>query len=288
MAKTGSVSDNNSVLQPARTSGNAPLYHSTYLVLRQKILDGTFAPERPMPAETELAKEFGVSRITIRRALDEIRAEGLITRAPGRGTFVTPMTAGRPTVEERLSSDLLENLVALGLKAKAQVLSFEYVRAPLGVSKMLEIEPGSDVQKAVRVRSLDGRPFAYLTTHVPEDIGRTYTKSELGSHLLLTLLERAGATAFSAEQSVSATAAEPQVAQALGTAIGEPLLAISRLVRDQGNRPVQYLQALYRPDIYSYRMSMTRVKVPKAALWQPARHVAFIDEFRGKSDRKKP
>jgi GntR family transcriptional regulator len=270
----------------AQRASGVPLYHTTYLVLRRKILEGAFPPSVSMPPEMELAKQFGVSRITVRRALDELRMEGLITRSAGRGTYALYDAAERPGIEERLSSDLIENLVALGLKAKAQVLEFTYVTAPAFIARDLQIEPDSTVQRAVRLRSFRGRPFAHLTTFVPEDLGRTYTKAELTTNLLLSLFERAGVSACSAEQSISATVADPGVAEVLDIALGEPLLSITRLVRDQNDRPVEHLQALYRPDIYSYRMSMTRVRVPDAAIWAPKQQVVSVQDFKMKAGNK--
>jgi GntR family transcriptional regulator len=278
---TGSASD---AMQ--RTTNGAPLYHTTYLVLRSKIIDGILPPDAPMPPEIELARQFGVSRITMRRALDELRIEGLIVRRAGRGTFVAPAPVDPPGVVERIESDLIENLVALGLKSKVRVLEFGYLVPPLSIARMLEISPGLVAQRAVRVRSYQGKPFAYLTTYIPEEFGRSFTRIELANNLLLALLERAGAKAHSAEQTISATAADPETAAAIETSVGEPLLAITRLVRDQANRPVQYLRALYRPDLYRYRMTMQRVNVPEAAIWAPSR-VASLGDFRGRSVKKR-
>jgi GntR family transcriptional regulator len=97
-----------------------------------------------------------------------------------------------------------------------------------------------------------------LTTYVPEAIGRTYSKRDLGRFPLLTLLERSNVAVARADQTITATIAGPEVAAALGVAVGAPLLALTRVVFDQTGRGVEHLSALYRPDMHCIRMEMTR------------------------------
>ena len=137
------------------------------------------------------------------------------------------------------------------------------------------------VQRAVRVRSVEGGPLSYLTTFVPADIGRSYTRTELAKKPLLALLERAGVAVDSAEQTISAALADAEIAPLLETEVGAPLLTLSRVVRDADGRVVEWLKAHYRPDKYQYRMQLALNRGGSTSLWEPARG----DEKRGQDRR---
>lgn len=245
-----------------------PLYHQIYLILRGRILDGELAGDDVLPSEEETARAFGVSRITAKRALNELAEAGYVVRARGRGTRVVHRA---PTPPVRSSVEgLLENLIAMGLETEVTLLEFGYVVAGDEVRRALDCPAGARVQRAVRIRRLEGEPFSHLTTYVPEDIGRSYSREDLASTPLLTLLERGGVEISRAEQTITATLADTGAAPLLGVALGAPLLRIQRIVRDQQDRPVEYITGLYRPDRYQYRMMLSRVHGEGASTWSPS------------------
>ena len=125
------------------------------------------------------------------------------------------------------------------------------------------------MQTAVRVRLSDGEPFSYLTTHVPEEIARNYNEADLATQPLFRLLERGGVQVEGADQSVTATLAGPDVAEALEVSVGSPLLWLERIVRDSSGRGVEHLSALYRPDRFRLEMSMTRIGAGESRHWEP-------------------
>lgn len=243
-----------------------PLYHQIFLILRGQIIESRLKPGAQVPGEEELARQFNVSRITARRALGELAAEGLVTRGRGKGTHVSARDHEPPPVHGGVEG-LIENLMAMGLKTQVELLDFSYEPAAPDVAAALEIAPGEEVQRSVRVRSLADGPFSYLTTYVPADIGRKFGRKELGREPLLGLLEKSGVVIDSAEQTLSATLADTRVAPALKTAIGAPLLRISRIVEDRSGRPVEYIVGLYRPDRYQFRMSLDRVRGGDRNTW---------------------
>jgi GntR family transcriptional regulator len=243
-----------------------PLYHQIFLILRGQIVEGRLKPGAQVPGEEELARQFNVSRITARRALAELAAEGLVTRGRGRGTHVAARDHEPPPVHGGVEG-LIENLMAMGLKTQVELLDFSYEAAAPDVAAALRIAPGEEVQRSVRVRSLADGPFSYLTTYVPADIGRKFGRKELGREPLLGLLEKSGVVIDSADQTLSATLADTRVAPALKTVIGAPLLRISRIVQDRSGRPVEYIVGLYRPDRYQFRMSLDRVRGEDRNTW---------------------
>lgn len=249
-------------LDPALKS---PLYHQIYVVLRNKIQSGEYPPGAMLPGEHDIANDFRVSRITAKRALNELAGEGLVVRSRGRGTRVAQKPPP-PQIQASVES-WLENASVMGRSTRAQLLDFAYVPAGAEVSKALALEAGAVVQRSVRVRWQGEETFSYLITYVPEDIGRSFTDTELSSLPLLTLLERDGVTISDARQIITATIADADVAAALRIHIGAPLLEVRRVVRDQTGRPVEYLRVLYRPDQYHYEIVLSRVQGDGANSW---------------------
>lgn len=246
-----------------------PKYHRVYLVLRQHLDDGRYAAG--LPGELALTREFGVARVTVRRALAQLAQEGMISRHPGRATRPTcataPMTAAREAPARTQLTGLLENLVSMGLRTTVRVVDTAIFPAPSSVAEVLQIAAGADVQKAVRVRSTREGPLSRITTWVPLGVARAFTRKELARKPILLLLEEAGVRVGRAEQTIGATLADAEIAAELDVPVGSALLAVRRLIWDDQDRPVQWLQGLYRPDRYEYQMQLSRVGSIDAKVW---------------------
>jgi GntR family transcriptional regulator len=113
-----------------------------------------------------------------------------------------------------------------------------------------------------------------LTAHVPEDIGRTYSRKQLAANPLLGLLERSGAKLDRASQRISAVLASPDLANALKVRVGSPLIELVRVVFDRNGRGVEHLHALYRPDRYNFEMELVRAGEINARTWMPGARAA--------------
>lgn len=245
-------------IEPSKT-------HRIYLGLRDRIARGELAAGGPLPGEHTLALEYGVSRITVRRALAELAREGLVDRRQGAGTFVAGNIRPEPIVADVV--DMLAGIKAMGLETSVRLLEFGYRRPPGHVTEALGLAEDERTQYSVRVRLIDGQPFSHLTTHVPERIGISYTEQDLASRPLLSLLERSGIAVERATQELSAALATPDVADQLETAVGSPLIAMTRTVFDAGDRGVEHLTALYRPDRYAVRMNLVRMNGWRGRRW---------------------
>lgn len=246
-------------------NSRVPLYHQIFLILRNRIYGGELSAGDLVPGEQDLAAEFRVSRITAKRALNELADAGLVLRERGRGTRVIKRPPA-PAVTASIEG-WLENISLMGVSTKARVLEFDYVPASEDIAHALDIEPGTEVQRAVRVRSLDGEPMSFLVTYVPADIGRQYGREDLDTKALLHMLELAGVDVASARQTISATIADAEVAGALSIHAGAPLIEVRRVVSDSAERPVEYIRVLYRPDLYRFEMSMRRVREREGMRW---------------------
>jgi GntR family transcriptional regulator len=238
-----------------------------YLVLRDRILSGAVGFGTKLPNENDLANYHGVSRVTVRRALGELARERLIERRRSAGTRVTYRPSPAPMTAD--ISGVLANLADMGRHTAVKLLSFDYVPAEGTVAQMLGVASDQLLQRSVRVRSVDGLPFSYLTTHVPENVSVTFTRQELASRPLLELLERAGVKVDHARQRISAGLATPDVAEALGLHTGSPLIELVRVVYDQTGRGVEHLHALYRPDRYAFEIDLVRSGTAETKAWAP-------------------
>ncbi|MGB6007954.1 GntR family transcriptional regulator [Castellaniella sp.] len=253
------------------TSLPLPKYHQIYLILREQLQEGRFDQDG-VPGEHALAGQFNVARITIRRAMEMLVADGLVSRRPGLGTRPVPGVSGVggiPNADKQQRAHLtglLENIVNMGLRTSVQVIDSALVSASPSVAEALCIAPGTPVYKSLRVRSTDAGPLSYITTYVPQAVAE-FTRDDLQREPLLMLLEAAGVEFGGATQTISARLADAQVARHLDVSVGSALLAVTRVVRDMDDRPVQLLLGLYRPDRYQYQLQLSRVGSIDAKVW---------------------
>ncbi len=237
-------------------SSGEPLYQQIYRLIREHILSGHSPANTRLPAEQELTRSLGVSRITVKRALNELAMSGLVRRQRGQGTMVV-FDAATPTVKGSFEN-LFENLRRMGLETQVQLLDVSFVVPDADILAALDLAEGTQVQRVVRLRRLEAEPFSHLVSHIPADVASGYAEEALASASLIQLLEDAGHGPRQAEQTITACPAESAIASVLGIATGAPLLRIDRIMRDANRRPVQALTAHYRSDRFQYQMHLTR------------------------------
>ena len=253
----------------------APLYHQLYALLKSKIESGELPQGSLLPSEIELATRFAMSRITSKRALNELGREGLVERRAGRGTHVRFRPPPNPLLRAPLTGNL-ESLNVMGRETTVEVLSFERVPAPKAISDALRIKPHTPVDRAVRVRRNQGLPFAYYLSHTIVQKEGAGTKSELHkdhvaaksgpqamnrknlkTQTRLDIFRAMGIKLAEVDQVLNAVAANSEVAQALNLSVGAPLLSLTRTYIDSEGRIVDHLLGLYRPDRFEYHMHLS-------------------------------
>lgn len=240
-------------------AGGKHLYQQLFVRLRTGILDGSYPAGTLLPTEAQLMGEHGVSRITAKRALDELALHGFVGRSRGRGTEVWPRPAGLGPLIHASIEGWAENELSIVASTRTEVVAFDYRPAGQMVAARLGIQAAHEVQHAVRVRFWKGEPFSVVSTWVPAALGRTYGRGDLGAGPLIELLERSGVRVARAEQTISAESATGAVARALRTPAGTALLKVERVAYDAAGKAVEYIEAAYRPEIYKYQMHLERV-----------------------------
>jgi GntR family transcriptional regulator len=237
----------------SRQLGN-PLHQQVFLVLRDRILSRRYDVGAMLPSEDELARMFNVSRTTVRSGLAALHAGGFIEKRQGIGTFVNETGTGTPI--RTSMSDMVVHIHEIGRSTTVQVIEFGFEKPPRPVQDLFAAEDDTVFQRAVRVRRLKRRPILYVTSYIPEAIGRRFGAADMEKRPIFDLLEDAGIRLKAGEQWVSATLAEPVVASRLAIEVGSPLLQIERIHFNQQNVPVEYLEILAVPRFFELRMRL--------------------------------
>ena len=220
-----------------REPGTA-LHRQLFLVLREQIHVGHVSTGQPIPTEDELGALYGVSRITVRRAVADLASEGLVEKLPGRGTFVT---GGPRSVRGAPSLGLLDSLAQQARDTEVRVLKAGLAKVPDAIAAQLALPAGARAVHASRLRSMARVPVMVTEAWVPEEIGSRVTAARLKKQALFEILLAEGVRFGRVVQEVTATAAEPRLAGLLQVVIGSPLLRIVRLLHDEHEQPVQHL-----------------------------------------------
>lgn len=221
----------------SRKIGQVPLYEMVDGELRQRLLHKTYPPGSMIPSEMKLAAELGVSQGTVRRALNGLVDEGLLTRRQGLGTFV-------PEIEDRRSLFLFFNMIGHDGQHElppAELISCDTGQATPAEAERLVLSPGSPVRRLLRVRHLRGLPTIIERIVVSEAVlPGLGDETSLPDHLFRHYERAYGKTVTSAEERLRAAAATVEDAQLLGIDPGTPLLEIDRVAYEFDRVPVEW------------------------------------------------
>src|SRR6266851_163444 len=235
------------------------LYARVETVLAGEIADGDLKIGDQLPTEDSLIARFGVSRITVRRAIQNLVSRGLVEIRRGKGTFVA---APKLTQELTELSGFVEDMHALGRKPTARVLGREIVTADTTVAGQLALTKGERVVRIRRVRLADGVPISFDETYLPLEIGKRIITNNLKVEPIFSLLERKyDVPLIEAEYKLDAVAAENGVARALKVKPRSPIFRIERTSYSTGSRPVDYETLHYRGDLVRFVTRLVR-KIP--------------------------
>lgn len=231
-----------------------PLYFQLFTLLKNRILNGSIPHGEQMPTEEELAKGFGVSRITAKRALDDLSAAELVERRRGKGTFVT-YTATFESVHAPLMGEL-EMLSSLAKHTHVKVLDVGQKIPPGDVASEMGLDRGELAWHATRIRCTeDDVPYGHLISWTI-GLQQGYTKRDLEKRVRLDILKDNGINIAKIEQIISAVPAQDFFAEALNMNIGDPTLLMVRRIFDDKNRLVDILYCHHNPRRFHFRLEL--------------------------------
>jgi GntR family transcriptional regulator len=237
------------------TEGEISKYRSIQAQLRERA--ASLPVGTRLPAERQLAREFGVSLMTMRRALGELADEGRVTRQPGHGTFVR-----RPvvTMGPELTS-FTEDMRRRGLEPSALLLGLHRVAAEPDVARNLGVDVGDDVAELRRLRLADGEPMCVEVGHLPVHLMPLLERSDLTGSLH-EILAGEGIVLAVALRCVKIAVAAAEENAMLDLPEGAPTLQIVDTFLDSAERPVQTARSRYRPDRYEVHSRLVRSEAP--------------------------
>jgi GntR family transcriptional regulator len=229
-------------------------YYQLYELLSGALRDGTIAPGSALPSEPTLCVQYGVSRTTVRRALERLAREGRISRRRGSGTYARPATTSRPSIDLcRLddSQPAVDSHTTLSTRQAGPAPVPQALRA-LGNG----IGPSAYLLESVR-RDRAG-PVALTAAYFPENIPARVRRGLLGRASIVSILGRLGRAAAPVSCSLGAVPADRAAARALEVPLGSPLLRVRTVLADRGGRVTAVLESLCRSDRMRLRSAVRR------------------------------
>ncbi len=228
-------------------------------------------PGDPIPSERALCADFGVSRPTLRAAVDELVVAGLLVREHGRGMFVAPEKITQELVSERQGLTLPQASGAWS----SRLLEFTTIQAGARVGRKLRLSPAARIVYVARLRLVDGAPMAIEHLHIRADLVPGLSAQELESgDLYEHLREHHDVHVREAVQAIEPTVVTRAEAELLDVPELSPALLFERLTSDTTGRPVEYVHSLYRGDRYRIvsRLTLGPAATATAAAEPPAGH----------------
>lgn len=236
-----------------------PIYHQIRNKIKEWIVSKEYGLGEQIPSETELAKMFNVTRMTVRQAIALLIQEGLLNRKRGSGTFVT----SDAELVGGLSLDFtgfMDGLFYQVSKSKAVDVKITRIATPRIVKDKLKTE-AEFIYKVERVRMLNDRIFAFTINYLPENIGKQIDEKALYEKPMLQILEQDLHVEFDeALQTIEASFSDQYVSEMMKISSGSPILFVERIMYDTKKKPFELVQTYYRGDIYKY---VVRLKIDR-------------------------
>src|SRR5262245_44496025 len=237
-----------------------PLYYQVQHTITQRISRGEYPPGSQLPSESELSRELGVSRVTVREALRVLAEEGLLVKAQGRGTFVSE--SAQATQPPRTFTGYLEDLY--DQLQRVSVKHIEITRIPVTDelrSILLLSDEDKEAVRIKRTRYVDKEPYAFTINVLPLEIGQHLSKENLKG---LPFGSNPGGEFEDpnthAHETISATAADSEIANALRLNFFSPVMHVRRVLYTVDDKPLQMVDSYYRGDKFRYSVHLVRVQ----------------------------
>ena len=239
-------------------SSPTPLYHQLFSLFKARILDGTLALGLRLPPEEQLADLFKVSRITAKRAMDDLAAEGLVERQRGRGTHVIFQYSPNP-VQAPLTG-MLQEIESMASNSPAQILDCDVRVPPPAIREDLRLADGETALHLLRVCERDGMKFGHYDSWTA-GVDMPADPEIFGNTPRLSYFRQQGLEFSHATQTLSAVSADASVADALDVAAGSPLLSLTRRSYQKSGagdeQILDFLEVLCNPAHVQYSMDLT-------------------------------
>ena len=229
--------------------GAKPLYSQVKKIIKANITQGVYAVNKNIPTEKELQETFNVSRITVRKALEELMSEGYVARKRGRGTVVLRQSK----IEEEIHVDrsFTEELKAKGITPGTKQSQFRMIIAGGVIAENLGLEDGAKLLELTRVRTADGIPIAIFQSYINPDMVQITEEEIKNCESLYALLREKGTSVTLLKEVFEVSLSTEWNSQLLETPLGTPLLKRATIVHTEG-QPLLYTESTYNGYMYRY------------------------------------
>lgn len=224
-----------------------PVYFQLKTIILQKIENGEFIPERPIPSERELGEILGISRMTVRQALNQLVAEGVLYREKGKGTFVS-----KSRIHQRNISSFSDIVRSKGMTPSTRVLNFTKTQVSDEIASILGLEPGEPAYDIKRLRLADDTPIAIEEVFIPEKYCHGLEKYDLTASLYNVMKNEYSYTIHFIDNTIEAVRAAKEERELLDIPATVPVLSISGVTYTTNELKLWYERSLYRSDLYVY------------------------------------
>jgi GntR family transcriptional regulator len=237
-----------------RTGGESRNGDTKRQTVRRELLAmlADLEPGDALPSERRLVEDLGVSRPTLRQAVDGLVAEGLLERRHGSGTYVAEPRIAVPLTMTSFTEDMIRR----GMKPGGRVLSFRTETAGARIGRRLALSPAEEVFTIRRLRLADGATMAIETLFLPRALMPGLRRDVLEGRSFYDLLRGAGIVIASGTETIEPTVTTPEEAAELGVPVHTPAFLFERVTRDSGGRPLEYVRSLYRGDRYRLELDL--------------------------------
>ena len=205
-----------------------------------------------LPSERRLAEELGVSRPTLRAAIDELVSDGLLDRRQGSGTYVAEPKVAVPLTMTSFSEDMARR----GMRPGSRVLSFRVTTAGAKIGQKLWISPLEEVFTIQRLRLADEATMAVETLHLPKALLPDLRKEDLEGRSFYEHLRERGIVIATGAETIEATVTTAEEAEVLGVPVHAPAFLFERLTRSEQGHPVEFVRSVYRGDRYRLELEL--------------------------------
>jgi GntR family transcriptional regulator len=223
---------------------------------RQQVLDliERLGVGHAIPSERQLSADLGVSRLTVRAALDDLAREGYLVRRRGSGTYVQ-----QPKIAQELTmTSFSEDMRRRGMTPASKTLSLTRELAGARLGRLLHVSPSEEILVIKRLRLADGETMAIETLHLPSAIAPGLRATDLDASFYDLLRERFGVVIASGTQAIEPTVTDEEESAALGVPLHSPAFLFERTSRDEAGRTVEFVHSVYRGDRYRIVTELSR------------------------------
>ncbi|MDD3746793.1 MAG: GntR family transcriptional regulator [Anaerostipes sp.] len=235
---------------------NTPLYLQIYKEVQKRIKNGDYKENELLPSEAALQKEFGVSRITIRRSLQDLELAGFVKIRKGKGAIVQP---ARKYLDLVAATSFSQEAERVGERASSVILKFEEIQASGIVCDYLKMEDGTDIYHLKRLRLQNGRIIGINEQFISKDTGVIIRGDELDENTsIYALYEEQGFHISYAKETIEAIIPSKEMQKELYMTAGEPLFRRERITYDQNNQPLELSINSYKANEYKYTITLRR------------------------------